>query len=103
MSEKPNGKQGVGDVLFAVAAIAVVVIAVALAAFWSGRNSAPAETASGPASARPTPVSEQVAVGARTFSQFACAQCHGPQGDGSVSADVPGLQAVASTLTAKQL
>ena len=104
MNEKPAGRQGTGDVLFAVAAITFVVIAVALAAFWSGRNSAPATTASSqPAAAKPAPVSQEVAVGARAFSQFACAQCHGPRGDGSVSADVPGLQAVASTLTTQQL
>ena len=104
MSEEPAGRQGTGDVLFAVAAITVVVIAVALAAFWSGRNSAPAPTASSqPAPGRPAPVSQEVAVGARAFTQFSCAQCHGPRGDGSVSADVPGLQAVASTLTSQQL
>ena len=104
MSEQPADRQGTGDVLFAAAAITFVVVAVALAAFWSGRNSAPATTASSQqAPAKPAPVSQEVAVGARAFSQFACAQCHGPRGDGSVSADVPGLQAVASTLTTQQL
>jgi mono/diheme cytochrome c family protein len=48
-------------------------------------------------------VSPEVAVGARAFVQFACAQCHGQRGTGGVSPDVPGLQSVASTLTAKQL
>ena len=104
MSEQPADRQGTGDVLFAAAAITFVVVAVALAAFWSGRNSAPVTTASSQqAAAKPAPVSSEVAVGARAFSQFACAQCHGPRGDGSVSADVPGLQAVASTLTTQQL
>jgi mono/diheme cytochrome c family protein len=104
MGGNPAGRQGTGDVFLAVAAITFVVVAVALVAFWSGRDSAPAATASSqPAPAKPAPVSPEVAVGARAFTQFACAQCHGPRGDGSVSADVPGLQAVASTLTSQQL
>jgi mono/diheme cytochrome c family protein len=104
MSNEPGGRQGTGDVLVAVSAITVVVIAVALVAFWSGRNSAPATTSpSQPPPAKPAPVSQEVAVGARAFNQFACAQCHGPRGDGSISPDVPGLQSVASTLTSQQL
>ena len=36
-----------------------------------------------------TPVSPMVAAGAHDFAQFACAQCHGLNGRGGVSADVP--------------
>ena len=40
-----------------------------------------------------TNVSESVAAGAHDFVQFACAQCHGEQGRGGVSPDVPALVA----------
>ena len=48
-------------------------------------------------------VSAPVASGAHIFVQFACAQCHGPQGGGGVSPDVPALTNVAQTLTPAQL
>jgi mono/diheme cytochrome c family protein len=104
-SEQQPGseRRGTGDVLFAVAALAVVAIAIALSAYWAGRSNAPA-TAAAPVSTPPAAaVSPEVAVGARAFVQFACAQCHGQRGSGGVSPDVPGLQSVSSTLTAKQL
>src|SRR3954451_1943906 len=44
-------------------------------------------------------VSAPIASGAHLFVQFACAQCHGPQGSGGVSPDVPALTNVAQTLT----
>lgn len=43
-------------------------------------------------------VNPSVASGAHLFVQFACAQCHGPQGRGGVSPDVPALTTVAKTL-----
>jgi cbb3-type cytochrome c oxidase subunit III len=48
------------------------------------------------------PVSEQVAAGGHDFVQFACAQCHGEQGQGGVSPDVPALTD-AGNLTVAQL
>jgi mono/diheme cytochrome c family protein len=48
-------------------------------------------------------VSALVAEGAHTFNQFACAQCHGPNGSGGVSAAVPGLKVVGKAMTATQL
>jgi len=48
-------------------------------------------------------VSAPVASGAHIFVQFACAQCHGPQGGGGVSPDVPALTNVAQSLTPAQL
>jgi mono/diheme cytochrome c family protein len=48
-------------------------------------------------------VSAPVASGGHIFVQFACAQCHGPQGSGGVSPDVPALANVAQTLTPSQL
>jgi mono/diheme cytochrome c family protein len=44
-----------------------------------------------------------VAAGAHDFVQFACAQCHGEQGQGGVSPDVPALAAVGKELTVAQL
>jgi mono/diheme cytochrome c family protein len=55
----------------------------------------------------PTPagthVSALVAEGAHDFNQFACAQCHGPNGQGGVSSAVPALKIVGKALTATQL
>jgi mono/diheme cytochrome c family protein len=44
-----------------------------------------------------------VAAGAHDFTVFACAQCHGEQGRGGVSPDVPALTTIAQTLTPAQL
>ena len=44
-----------------------------------------------------------VAAGAHIFVQFACAQCHGEQGRGGVSPDVPALKTVAQKLQPAQL
>jgi cbb3-type cytochrome c oxidase subunit III len=49
------------------------------------------------------PVSEQVAAGGHDFVQFACAQCHGEQGEGGVSPDVPALTSAGNELTVAQL
>jgi mono/diheme cytochrome c family protein len=50
-----------------------------------------------------TSVSTSVAAGAHDFVQFACAQCHGEQGRGGVSPDVPALTQIGKALTAAQL
>lgn len=50
-----------------------------------------------------TSVSTSVAAGAHNFVQFACAQCHGEQGKGGVSPDVPALTDVGKQLTVPQL
>jgi cbb3-type cytochrome c oxidase subunit III len=47
-------------------------------------------------------VSPKVAAGAHDFVQFACAQCHGENGQGGVSSDVPALTG-AKALTVSQL
>jgi len=44
-----------------------------------------------------------VAAGAHEFVQFACAQCHGLNGQGGVSPDVPSLTTAGKTLTVDQL
>jgi cbb3-type cytochrome c oxidase subunit III len=50
-----------------------------------------------------TKVSDLVAEGAHDFNQFACAQCHGPNGRGGVSPAVPALKVVGKAFTAAQL
>jgi len=62
----------------------------------AGKTTAAASTAS-------ASVTPAVAAGAHTFVQFACSQCHGPQGRGGISADVPALTAVGKSLTVAQL
>jgi len=57
-------------------------------------------TTSSPAASN---VSALVAEGAHTFNQFACAQCHGLNGHGGVSASVPALDIVGKAMTAAQL
>lgn len=44
-----------------------------------------------------------VAAGAHIFVQFACSQCHGEQGRGGVSPDVPALTTIGKQLQATQL
>jgi mono/diheme cytochrome c family protein len=55
------------------------------------------------AAAAPVQIDPHVAAGAHDFVSFACAQCHGPNGRGGVSPDVPALRGVATTLTAATL
>ena len=72
---------------------------------WMIGNSGKTTTASTSVDSTSTPiaVSAPIASGGHIFVQFACAQCHGPQGRGGVSPDVPALTNVAQTLTAAQL
>jgi mono/diheme cytochrome c family protein len=49
------------------------------------------------------PSDPQVAMGAHLFVQFACSSCHGEQGKGGVSPDVPALRDVGKSLTVSQL
>jgi mono/diheme cytochrome c family protein len=48
-------------------------------------------------------IDTHVAAGAHDFVQFACSQCHGPQGRGGVSPVVPSLTNVAKTVTPRRL
>src|SRR5438445_11845680 len=101
------------DIPAAVAEAAIVLLVLFLvfvAAFagWAvGHSTRHTQTvtvaASGATSASSTPIDPHVAAGAHDFSQFACAQCHGMQGRGGVSPDVPALSGVASQLTSTRL
>jgi mono/diheme cytochrome c family protein len=93
---------------------AVVLVAVLLAAaaaivgFAVGHQSRGTKTVTVAATA-PTgtaasgTVDPQVAAGGHIFVQFACAQCHGEQGRGGVSPDVPALTTVAKSLQPQKL
>lgn len=54
-------------------------------------------------SASPGTFDPHIAAGAHIFVQFACAQCHGEQGRGGVSPDVPALKTVAQKLQPAEL
>lgn len=49
------------------------------------------------------PSDPHVAMGAHLFVQFACSSCHGEQGKGGVSSDVPALNEVGNSLSIDQL
>jgi mono/diheme cytochrome c family protein len=89
----------------AVAAVAMVAAGVAVG-FGVGNWRAHTTTVSVAGATQPVAgasVSPTVAAGAHTFVQFACSQCHGPQGEGGVSPYVPALTSVGKTLTVAQL
>ena len=64
----------------------------------AGKGSTRTVTVAAQAQAGEASVAPAVASGGHLFVQFACAQCHGPQGAGGVSPDVPALTDVAKTL-----
>ncbi len=88
----------------------VVLLSLALAcaaatgAFFVGRATKSTKTVTATTSTveSATHVDPSVAAGAHDFVQFACAQCHGEQGKGGVSPDVPALTN-AKSLTAAEL
>jgi len=84
-----------------------LAIAVGVVAYAAGHYGERTKTVAVQSSAPPPPsypkVSPQIAAGAHTFNQFACAQCHGPQGSGGVDPAVPALKTVGHSLTVAQL
>jgi mono/diheme cytochrome c family protein len=93
-------------VLAAGIAVAVAVGVVAYAAGRYGERTKTITTQASGSNATVVPypkVSPQVAAGAHTFVQFACAQCHGMQGRGGVDPAVPALKTVGQSLTVAQL
>jgi mono/diheme cytochrome c family protein len=71
--------------------------------FVVGRGSKSGKTVTVGAVAASQKVDPHVAAGAHDFVSFACAQCHGMQGRGGVSPDVPALTSVSKALTSAQL
>jgi mono/diheme cytochrome c family protein len=94
------------SLLVASAVALALAIAIGLGAFAAGHYSRATSTvtvAGTPTTPAPANVSPQVAAGAHDFVQFACAQCHGQQGQGGVSPYVPSLSRIGKTLTSAQL
>src|SRR5512142_67904 len=54
-------------------------------------------------SAQKAAIDPHVAMGGHLFAQFACVVCHGLQGRGGVSPEVPALKSIGKGLTVKQL
>jgi cytochrome c553 len=71
--------------------------------FVVGRGSKSSKTVTVGAVVASEKVDPHVAAGAHDFVSFACAQCHGMQGRGGVSTDVPALTSVSKALTSAQL
>jgi mono/diheme cytochrome c family protein len=98
------------DALLAVltALVIVVLVTVGIVAWAAGHSTRPTATltvtsATPSTSAPAEQFDPAVAAGAHDFVQFACAQCHGEQGKGGVSPDVPALTAVGKEETVAQL
>ena len=76
--------------------VLLLVVVAALIGFGAGHYTNRTKTVGtvAAAAAGTTSVDPTVAAGAHVFVQFACAQCHGENGQGGVSPDVPELKSV---------
>ncbi len=107
----PSGRDWGSDAASGAIVLVAMCLAIgaAIGGFFLGRDTghstaaAAATTTATTTRASSTNVSTQVAAGAHLFVQFACAQCHGPQGEGGVSPYVPSLTKVGGQLTTGQL
>jgi mono/diheme cytochrome c family protein len=88
-----------------IGGVAILIVAVVGLVAWAAGHYTTSTVTVGVRTA-PSPgqtVAPVVAGGAHVFVQFACSQCHGLQGRGGVSPDVPALTTVGKQLTAAQL
>jgi cbb3-type cytochrome c oxidase subunit III len=102
ISRKTNMSEGAAEGAIMLVALAFAFVA-GLTGWAIGHHSRKVTTA---ASTTATPVQQidpNVAAGAHDFVSFACAQCHGEQGRGGVSPDVPALTDAAKSLTVAEL
>jgi cbb3-type cytochrome c oxidase subunit III len=74
-----------------------------LIGWGAGHYTKKTTTIGGTTTASAARVDPKVAAGAHAFVQFACAQCHGENGQGGVSPDVPALTDVGKELTVAQM
>jgi cbb3-type cytochrome c oxidase subunit III len=84
-------------------AVLIALLVVGFLGWRIGRDSAPTAAPTESGASTSAQVSPSVAAGAHDFVSFACAQCHGEQGRGDVSPDVPALTDAGKTLTVEQL
>jgi cbb3-type cytochrome c oxidase subunit III len=85
------------------AVVLLLIVVAALIGFAAGHYTRPKSAATSTSTVSAAPVDPKVAAGAHAFVQFACAQCHGMNGQGGVSPDVPALTSAGNTLTVAQL
>jgi len=93
------------DRLLLVGAIVVLLLVgvAALIGFAAGHYTNRTTTVGTVTTTSSAAVDPKVAAGAHEFVQFACAQCHGLNGQGGVSPDVPSLTTAGKALTVDQL
>jgi mono/diheme cytochrome c family protein len=111
MADESRSRREVRILPAVIGAGIAVAIAIGVVAYSAGHYGEQTKTqtltiqAAGPGgtAVTPTTVSPPVAAGAHTFVQFACVQCHGPQGSGGVDPAVPALTTVGQSLTVAQL
>jgi cbb3-type cytochrome c oxidase subunit III len=90
--------------LLVILAVVVLLIVVAGAVGWgAGHYTNRTKTVGSVTTTATVSVDPVVAAGAHDFVQFACAQCHGQDGRGGISPDVPSLTSAGKTLTVAQL
>jgi cbb3-type cytochrome c oxidase subunit III len=84
--------------------VVLLLVAVAALVGWAaGHYTTKTTTVGTVTTSSAAAVDPKVAAGAHTFVQFACAQCHGMNGEGGVSPDVPALTTAGKALTVDQL
>jgi cbb3-type cytochrome c oxidase subunit III len=103
MKRRLSGEELAGLLMLAILAFAIGLGAIG---FYVGRSTKSTHSTAATTPSTTTtvaPVDPTIAAGAHTFVQFACAQCHGLDGAGGVSPDVPSLRTAATTLTPEAL
>ncbi len=89
--------------LIAIVALATGIVGAIAWEVGNAGGSAATVTVGATTAPSATPVSPAVAAGAHDFVTFACAECHGVQGAGDVSPDVPALGNTGKELTVAEL
>jgi mono/diheme cytochrome c family protein len=105
-SNRNSGWAGPILALFALIAIVSVPVLAYLGGRAANTTVEPAPPGASTAATATTgaqPVSATVAAGAHDFVRFGCDECHGMDGTGGVSPDVPSLTTLAPSLTAADL
>ncbi|HEX6762918.1 MAG TPA: c-type cytochrome [Gaiellaceae bacterium] len=101
MAKREVSEEAVGGILILVAL--ALAVAAGLLGFFLGRHTKHESAGATATSTVATPtIDPTVASGGHLYVQFGCVQCHGLQGQGGVSPDVPALKN-ASSLTTQQL
>jgi cbb3-type cytochrome c oxidase subunit III len=92
-----------GLVLVALAVVVLLVVVAGAVGWGAGHYTNRTKTVGTVTTTATASVDPAVAAGAHDFVQFACAQCHGLDGKGGISPDVPSLTTAGKSLTVAQL